>query len=75
MSAGSLKKPVKLFGSKKVSWLERKDITVNPEWIVAMVIEGHDAVETCRSSIGATNPVKAAAGTIRGEIARPPGSQ
>lgn len=29
----SLKKPVKLFGSQKVSWVERKDITVNPEWI------------------------------------------
>ena len=36
--------------------------------IVALVIEGHDAVETCRSSIGATNPVKAAAGTIRGDF-------
>ena len=31
--------------------------------ILAMVIEGHDAIETCRSSIGATNPVKAAPGT------------
>jgi site-specific DNA-methyltransferase (adenine-specific) len=27
------KKPVKLFGSQKVSWVERKDITVNPAWI------------------------------------------
>jgi site-specific DNA-methyltransferase (adenine-specific) len=31
--AKALKKPVKLFGSQKVSWIERKDITVNPEWI------------------------------------------
>lgn len=28
-----LEQPVKLFGSKKVSWVERKDITVHPEWI------------------------------------------
>lgn len=28
-----LKKPVKLFGSQKVSWVERSDITVNPAWI------------------------------------------
>jgi hypothetical protein len=28
-----LKKPVKLFGSQKISWIERKDITVNPAWI------------------------------------------
>lgn len=32
-NAPGLKKPVKLFGSQKVSWLERKDITVNPKWI------------------------------------------
>ncbi|MFH0908375.1 MAG: Eco57I restriction-modification methylase domain-containing protein [bacterium] len=29
----NLKKPVKLFGSQKVSWIERKNITVNPEWV------------------------------------------
>lgn len=29
----NLKKPVKLFGSQKVSWIERKDVTVNPDWI------------------------------------------
>jgi len=28
-----LKKPVKLFGSQRISWVERKDIPVNPEWI------------------------------------------
>ncbi len=31
--------------------------------IVAMVIEGSDAVEGCRSSIGATNPIKSTPGT------------
>ena len=29
----NLKKPVKLFGSQKISWIERKDVTVNPAWI------------------------------------------
>lgn len=32
-TAKGLKKPVKLFGSQRISWIERKDITVNPEWI------------------------------------------
>ncbi|MDB5072849.1 MAG: Ndk [Candidatus Eremiobacteraeota bacterium] len=40
-------------------------ITGSP--VVAMVIEGEDAVEACRSSIGATNPIKAAPGSIRGD--------
>jgi nucleoside-diphosphate kinase len=40
-------------------------ITGSP--IVAMVIEGEDAIEGCRSTIGATNPIKAAPGTIRGD--------
>ena len=38
--------------------------------IVAMVIEGSDAIEGCRSTIGATNPIKAAPGTIRGDYAQ-----
>ncbi len=37
--------------------------------VVAMVIEGTDAVKTVRSMIGATNPKEAAAGTIRGDMA------
>ncbi len=41
-------------------------ITGSP--IVAMVIEGEDAIEGCRSTIGATNPIKAAPGTIRGDL-------
>ncbi|MGC8774716.1 MAG: Eco57I restriction-modification methylase domain-containing protein [Chlorobaculum sp.] len=28
-----LEKPIKLFGSQKVSWIERKDIAINPAWI------------------------------------------
>ena len=28
-----LKEPVKLYGSRKVSWIERSEITVNPQWI------------------------------------------
>jgi site-specific DNA-methyltransferase (adenine-specific) len=28
-----VKKPVKLFGSQKISWIERTDITVNPDWV------------------------------------------
>ena len=43
-------------------------ITGSP--IVAMVIEGSDAIEGCRSTIGATNPIKAAPGTIRGDYAQ-----
>ena len=35
--------------------------------IVAMVIEGSDAIEGCRTTIGATNPIKATPGTIRGD--------
>jgi len=38
--------------------------------VVAMVIEGSDAVEGCRSTIGATNPIKAAPGSIRGDLAQ-----
>lgn len=40
-------------------------ITADP--IVAMVIEGSDAIEGCRATIGATNPIKAVPGTIRGD--------
>ena len=38
--------------------------------IVALVIEGSDAIEGCRASIGATNPIKAGPGTIRGDYAQ-----
>ena len=36
--------------------------------VVAMVLEGSDAVEGCRSAIGATNPIKAVPGSIRGDL-------
>jgi nucleoside-diphosphate kinase len=37
--------------------------------LVAMVMEGPQAVELCRATIGATNPATADAGTIRGDYA------
>lgn len=36
--------------------------------VVAGVLEGVDAVAAVRSSVGATNPAKAAPGTIRGDL-------
>jgi nucleoside-diphosphate kinase len=36
---------------------------------LALVLEGEDAVRVTRSTIGATNPVEAAPGTIRGDLA------
>ncbi|HEY0798572.1 MAG TPA: nucleoside-diphosphate kinase [Candidatus Baltobacteraceae bacterium] len=36
--------------------------------IVALVVEGSDAIEGCRTAIGATNPIKAAPGSIRGDF-------
>jgi nucleoside-diphosphate kinase len=42
-------------------------ITSGP--IVAMVLEGADAVKASRQLIGATNPLEAAPGSIRGDFA------
>jgi nucleoside-diphosphate kinase len=42
-------------------------ITSGP--IVAMVLEGRDAVKAARQVIGATNPLEAAPGSIRGDYA------
>ncbi|MBX9569139.1 MAG: nucleoside-diphosphate kinase [Candidatus Obscuribacterales bacterium] len=42
-------------------------ITSGP--ILAMVLEGKDAIAVSRTVIGATNPVSAAPGTIRGDLA------
>lgn len=36
--------------------------------IIAMVLEGTDAVELSRNTMGATKPVEAAMGTIRGDF-------
>jgi nucleoside-diphosphate kinase len=42
-------------------------ITSGP--LVAMVLEGHEAVVAARQVIGATNPLEAATGSIRGDFA------
>ena len=42
-------------------------ITSSP--LVAMVLEGPNAVELVRTTMGATNPVDAQPGTIRGDLA------
>jgi nucleoside-diphosphate kinase len=42
-------------------------ITSGP--LVAMVLEGQDAVKAARQIIGATNPLEAAPGSIRGDFA------
>lgn len=38
--------------------------------LVAMAVEGKDVVDVVRASVGATNPLKAAPGTIRGDLGR-----
>ena len=43
-------------------------ITSGP--IVAMVVEGYDAVESVRHIVGATSPIKADVGTIRADFAQ-----
>ena len=42
-------------------------ITSGPTW--ALVVEGDGAIATLRATIGATDPAKAAPGTIRGDFA------
>ena len=42
-------------------------ITSGP--LVALVLEGNEAVKAARQVIGATNPLEAAPGTIRGDFA------
>src|SRR3954447_12489944 len=37
--------------------------------LVAMVLEGHEAVVAARHAIGATNPLEASPGSIRGDYA------
>ena len=37
--------------------------------LVALVLEGHEAVTAARQVIGATNPLEAAPGSIRGDLA------
>ena len=47
-------------------------ITSGP--LVALVLEGHEAVVAARQVIGATNPLEAATGSIRGDYALELGS-
>jgi nucleoside-diphosphate kinase len=42
-------------------------ITSGP--LVALILEGHEAVKAARQIIGATNPIEAATGSIRGDFA------
>jgi nucleoside-diphosphate kinase len=42
-------------------------ISVSP--VVAMVLEGHEAISVVRAMVGSTRPWEAAAGTIRGDYA------
>ena len=42
-------------------------ITSGP--LIALVLEGHEAVKAARQVIGATNPLEAATGSIRGDFA------
>ena len=42
-------------------------ITSGP--LIALVLEGHEAVKAARQIIGATNPANAEPGTIRGDLA------
>jgi nucleoside-diphosphate kinase len=38
--------------------------------VVAMIVEGTSAVDGCRATIGATDPIKAAPGSIRADLAQ-----
>jgi nucleoside-diphosphate kinase len=46
-------------------------ITSSP--VIAMVLEGTNAVEVTRATMGVTNPARAAPGTIRADFALEPG--
>ncbi len=52
-------------GRKVVTWL-RKFITSGP--IIALLLEGEDAVAVARKTTGFTDPASAEAGTIRGDL-------
>lgn len=43
-----------------------KYITVSP--VIAMILEGHEAISAVRAMVGATRPWEAAPGTIRGDF-------
>ncbi len=50
----------------KTFYRELVDV-VSGKRIVALILRGRDAVKVVRSMIGATNPVEAAPGTVRGD--------
>ncbi len=65
IAAGQQVKSAEDQGRKVVGWL-RKFITSGP--IVAMVLEGEDAVRVARKATGFTDPATAEKGTIRGDL-------
>lgn len=65
IAAGQAVKSAEDQGRKVVTWL-RQFITSGP--IVAMVLEGEDAIKTARKTTGFTDPATAEKGTIRGDL-------
>lgn len=65
IAAGQQVKSAEDQGRKVVSWL-RKFITSGP--IMALVLEGEDAVALARKVTGFTDPATAEKGTIRGDL-------
>lgn len=65
IAAGQRVKSAEDQGRKVVTWL-RKFITSGP--IVALVLEGEDAVALARKITGFTDPTLAEKGTIRGDL-------
>lgn len=65
IAAGQKVKSAYNQGKKVVTWL-RKFITSGP--IVAMILEGEDAVSMARKITGFTDPSTAEKGTIRGDL-------
>ncbi len=65
IDAGQAVKSAEDQGRKVVSWL-RKFITSGP--IIALVLEGEDAVKMARKITGFTDPATAEKGTIRGDL-------
>lgn len=65
IAAGQQVKSAEDQGRKVVGWL-RKFITSGP--IVAMILEGEDAVSVARKTTGFTDPATAEKGTIRGDL-------
>jgi nucleoside-diphosphate kinase len=52
----------------KKNWYPRLEAFITASPVVAMIIEGPDAIRVVRDMVGATNGLKADPGTIRGEF-------